>query len=155
MHPQFTDSLIARFWSKVDKSGDCWLWTGARDHRGYGRFQVGRRHGTVLAHRLAWELHYQPIPDGILVCHTCDNPPCIRPDHLFQGTQRDNMGDASAKGRLDNRANRGLQRLTPANVLEIRARYARGQNNGALAAEFGISLSHFHAVVNGTSWRHI
>lgn len=90
-----------RFWDFVDK-GDrpdaCWIFVGGRDQNGYGRFS--RHNGlSVLAHRFAWETVHGPLPRGVVLCHRCDNPPCVRPDHLFPGTQRDNMRDAARKGR--------------------------------------------------------
>jgi len=89
-----------RFWSRVDKSGDCWIWTGYRDRKTYGiveRRRDGRR--ETRAHRWAWILTHGPIPDGLFVLHRCDNPPCVRPDHLWLGTTDDNMADMAAKGR--------------------------------------------------------
>ena len=91
-------SAEERFWSRVDKSGECWTWTGARTSYGYGKVSVGGR--LEGAHRVAWAMAYGPVPDGLHVCHRCDNPPCVRPDHLFLGTQVDNMADAREKGRL-------------------------------------------------------
>lgn len=89
-----------RFWDKVEQSPGCWLWKAYRNANGYGTLGVGGRKGTVsLAHRVSWELHYGTIPDGMDVLHTCDVPSCIRPDHLFLGTQLDNMKDMVAKGR--------------------------------------------------------
>ena len=86
------------FWSKVDRSGECWIWTGDKMPRGYGR--VRRRDRTYVgAHRVAWEIVKGPIPAGLHVCHRCDNPPCVRPDHLFVGTASDNARDRDAKGR--------------------------------------------------------
>lgn len=87
----------ARMWSRVDKTGDCWVWTGATVHNGYGTISVNNR--LVRTHRLAYELTHGPIPAGMKVLHTCDNPPCCRPDHLFLGTDKDNVHDAVDKGR--------------------------------------------------------
>jgi hypothetical protein len=93
-------SIADRFWSKVDKapsSNGCWLWTATKDRRLYGRFwNDGNRFG---AHRTAWELTRGPIPPGLYVLHHCDTPPCVNPEHLFIGTQTDNMRDMAAKGR--------------------------------------------------------
>src|SRR5690606_35598865 len=86
----------ARFIAKVDMRGDCWVWTATRMSRGYGYFYAnGKMRG---AHRVAWAIAHGYFPD-VHVLHRCDNPPCVRPDHLFLGTQRDNMADMAAKGR--------------------------------------------------------
>lgn len=91
------------FWSKVEVRGpdDCWEWTGYRMKFGYGRFPLGHRPSrrNVLAHRAVWVLTYGGIPDGLDVCHDCDNPPCCNTRHLFLGTHRDNMIDRENKGR--------------------------------------------------------
>lgn len=94
-----------RFWKKVDKHGpihptlgtECWLWTGYQMPFGHGQLNVGDK--IVLTHRFSWELHHGPIPEGLSVLHHCDVPNCIRPDHLFLGTQKDNVQDAIQKGR--------------------------------------------------------
>lgn len=95
--PQYTTNDIPRFWSKVDTSGDCWIWTATKNRRGYGQFYYEGR--LQLAHRVAYKLTYGPVDDDIHVLHRCDNPSCIRPDHLFLGTQRDNVQDMIGKGR--------------------------------------------------------
>lgn len=93
-------TLSERFWQKVAKQDDgCWVWQGARAGHGYGTLKRGERGLTKLAHRISWELHFGAIPDGMCVCHHCDEPPCVNPDHLFLGTVKDNVGDMLEKGR--------------------------------------------------------
>jgi excisionase family DNA binding protein len=93
------NTLEGRFWRYVEKSDGCWQWTGAANPKGYGNIGRGKGLGTAKAHRVSWELHFGPIPPGLYVCHACDNPPCVRPDHLFLGTAQDNNNDKIAKGR--------------------------------------------------------
>ena len=100
--------LVERFWAKVDRSGPgpehrpelgpCWQWTASRTRAGYGKFSI-RRGCFEESHRVSWRLHSGPIPDGLWVLHHCDNPPCVRPSHLFLGTNADNVADMLAKGR--------------------------------------------------------
>jgi hypothetical protein len=101
MPTAFVTPLAVRFRGKIriEPSG-CWLWIGATNGKGYGKIQQGRRGGIpLLAHRVSWELHRGPIPDGLMVLHQCDSPPCVNPDHLFLGTGLDNMRDMVAKSR--------------------------------------------------------
>lgn len=94
--------MADRFWLRVEKSDGCWEWKGARNGKRYGHLRRPRG-GMVKAHRFSWELHNgRTVPAGIKVCHACDNPPCVRPDHLFLGTQLQNVADMLAKGRYRN-----------------------------------------------------
>jgi hypothetical protein len=115
--------LEERFWEKVRKGRGCWLWMGTRSTQGYGQLKPPKKRPTIMAHRFAYELLVGPIPSGLLVCHRCDNPPCVRPDHLFLGTPLDNTLDAKAKGRLAT-GDRSGPRLHP-------ERLARGKRHGS------------------------
>jgi hypothetical protein len=96
----YTSKNLSRFWSKVDKSGGddaCWTWTASCNQHGYGRIKW--RNKLVQSHRLAWQLKHGDIPEGLFVCHHCDNPKCCNPKHLFLGTNKDNQADMHRKGR--------------------------------------------------------
>lgn len=114
---------LLRFWEKVDKSGDCWLWTAhVAGSNGYGQFAITHIRMT-MAHRFSYELHYGAIPDGLKVLHSCDTPRCVRPDHLFLGTNADNTADMFAKGRAAT-GDRHWTRLHPERLV-----FMRGDNN--------------------------
>lgn len=136
------------FWSHVDKSGDCWEWTLHRDSFGYGGTSWKNRYMT--AHVKAWTLTFGPPPEGMHVCHRCDNPPCCRPDHLFLGTPAENSADMVRKGRsarVRGTAKPGAK-LTEDQVREIRRRYeAGGVSTHQLAPEYGVTAMTIWAVV--------
>jgi len=96
--------LHLRFWDNVEVAdgNKCWLWTGTKDQHGYGRLSYGGRENRAAykAHRMSYEMRFGPLAGGSVVCHTCDNPSCVNPNHLFEGTQQDNARDTARKGRL-------------------------------------------------------
>lgn len=157
MLPQYTPRFTARFWAKTEAAGACLLWTGTTASGRYGFVRVHPR-GMRLAHRVAWELTNGAIPDGMYVCHRCDRPLCCNPEHLFLGTQTDNMRDMLAKGRgadLRGEAN-PRAKLTGADIEEIRRRYdGRRGSIARLAAEYGVTLTHMSGIVQARSWRHL
>lgn len=135
----------ARLWDHVSKTeGDgCWIWTRTRTSKGYGQLAfLGR---VVRAHRVAWEITFGSVPKGLFVLHRCDNPPCVRPSHLFLGTAADNSKDMVAKGRYRS----GTARLTPDEVRSIRASH---ENAADLARTVGVSAHAIRAIRRGARW---
>ena len=140
-----------RFWKYVRKEKSCWLWIGRLDCKGYGRFSLTRTK-TVLAHRFSYTLHVGPIPNGLCVLHHCDNPPCVNPEHLWTGTQGDNVADRDQKGRT---ATPGAK-LTVIQVKEIREQFRRGLplHNG-LAKQYGVAQATICAIKLGQTWKNV
>lgn len=110
--------LHIRFWSYVLKTSGCWEWKGATDGHGYGQISRGAEQSPYKAYRLSYEMFHGPIPEGLLVRHKCDNPICVNPDHLEVGTQKDNMQDASRRGRLNPKSLLNLKGTKSKGVLE-------------------------------------
>ena len=158
-----------RFWSKVDKAGSCWIWTASKDKDGYGSFwRVSDPSGR--AHRYSWELHFGTIPNGMLICHECDNPACVRPDHLFLGSALANNSDRANKGRSatgdrngsrarPERLKRGSEnaaaKLTEADVREIRSLCASKLRQIEIARRYAISRSLIGAIKRRGVWQHL
>lgn len=153
--------LPVRFWAKVTKSETgCWLWTGATTNGGYGVIQSGGRGKVVRAHRLSWELHNGSFDPNLDVCHRCDNPPCVRPDHLFVGTARENAADMVAKGRAKGGPPRGSRhpraKLTEELAVRIRSEYLpHVVGLRLLAKRYGVSQKTVMNVVHRKVWTHV
>lgn len=140
----------------------CWEWTRYIRPAGYGMVGIPGQYRTIDAHRASWMVHRGPIPDGLFVCHTCDNRKCINPDHLWLGTHQDNIDDMVRKGRSPRSCGEasGMAKLTTEQVAEIRRRYVKGihparRTGGSpteLAAEFGITKQYVWQLAAG-KWR--
>lgn len=149
---------VAFFWSHVQITPGCWLWTASTNAKGYGQFGVANGR-CVLTHRFSFELHHGPL-DGRWALHRCDNPPCVNPDHLYAGTVTENVRDMLARGRHVTPRGEASPNavLTDEQVREIRQRHIRGLNRWrrgntvALAEEFGISPRHVQNIAAGV-WR--
>lgn len=148
-------SLEERFWEKIKKSDRCWEWTAAKTADGYGR--IGDGNGKNLkSNRASWLLSFGPIPDGMCVCHKCDNRLCVRPDHLFLGTQQDNVADMIKKNRLARGESRGMSWLKEPQIREIRRIYAEGKlTQTEIAALVGTTSDNISRIVNGRRWSHV
>jgi len=137
-----------RFESKYTKAeSGCWDWTAFANPAGYGRFRFDGK--TVLAHRFAYELYVGPLPEGLWALHKCDNPKCVNPEHLFLGTNQDNITDKVSK-------NRQYSKLTDLQVAAIRELYATGNYyQEHLGAIFNTTQSQISYIVNRKSWKHL
>lgn len=150
-------SLEARFWSRVDKSGECWMWTGkVGQPHGYGRVWADGKERR--AHRVSYEITYGQIPDGMCVCHKCDTPLCVRPEHLFLGNAEDNVRDCVQKGRARHGIllgeENGSSVLTAEQVANIRAEYATGNYTfTAIAKTYGVQRTAIARIVKGITWK--
>lgn len=131
--------LHDRFWSNVEKTDSCWLWTACCNQKGYGQFSIdGHRYP---ASRVAFFLSGQLIPEGYMILHSCDNPPCVNPEHLRSGTAKENAQDAVSRGRY--RAGRNPRhKLTDRQIDEICGRVAGGETCRAIGPEYGIHWAH-------------
>lgn len=171
------ESTEKKFWEKVNKNGPiiyphldkCWIWTaGRRRPNSYGDFKPGKKFQAREAHRFSYLLKFREIPFGLFVCHHCDNPPCVNPDHLFLGTAQDNADDCKRKNRttkgdkswvhnnpyITRGENNGRAKLKAAQVLEIRNLYDTGEfSQAGIARMFSLDSARVGEIVNGKMWK--
>jgi hypothetical protein len=158
----FDIDIENRFWSKVERDDEnadkCWEWTACLNKGGYGEFGVGNKK-KMRAHRFSFQLHHNRlIQDNMCVCHKCDNRKCVNPNHLFEGTNQDNITDRDNKGRGNQQKgeNHGLSKLNEIQVLEIRAKYKNGGTTQTqLGLEYGVHNVTISEIIRREIWKHI
>lgn len=147
-----------KFFDKIFRPTEpnaCWTWTAFKDRNGYGKITFNNK--IYLAHRLAFLLEYGCLPGKLLVCHSCDNPSCVNPDHLFIGTMADNMADRDRKGRGNPRrgSDNGASKLKESDVVEIRRLTNCGLSKLDIASRFGVHRSLISLILLGKLWKHV
>jgi hypothetical protein len=152
---RYYKSIEDRFWASCPKGApdSCWEWKGHRQPKGYG--SIHQSHKVHMAHRIAYEIHFGPIPDNTQVLHKCDNPPCCNPNHLFLGSIADNMTDKTAKQRQARGENIGKAKFTESDIREMRRLYDTGVKQVDIAKLFGLSQGHVTRIVNRKAWTHV
>ena len=151
-------TLKERFDEKwVEDENGCWAWTAYKQPNGYGQIGEGGKHGkTLRAHRVSFEIYKGEIPKSTCVLHTCDNPACVNPQHLFLGSHDDNMQDKCVKGRQPVGVEHGRHQLTEEEVVKIRLLYDEKQTSHRVIGEmFAVSHSNVQAIGNRKTWKHL
>lgn len=155
---KLSERQLKRFWARVIKTKSCWNWIGFIDNRKRGRigFVIAGVNNYYRPYRVVYELLVGPIPPGLVICHKCDNPICLNPDHLFAGTQKDNIHDAIMKNRFARGEKHGQSKLTKSQVTQIR-KLDRGPwgrpRRSDIAAKFGISAKQVERICNMKLWK--
>jgi hypothetical protein len=161
--------LKDRFWNKVFKTETCWIWKAATDNFGYGRVGIYRPRSVAPAHRVAWILSgKEEIPKGMDLCHSCDNPPCVNPSHLFIGTRQDNVDDCRKKGRMSVgekhkrimshvavRGSKHYKSKITENDVELIRKWDGYLTQERIAKRFGITRAAVSAIIIRRTWKHI
>ena len=155
------DKVAKRFWPKVCVREKCWEWIASKNTDGYGLLMcrnkaAGFPRKLLRAHTVSWEIHFGAIPKGMHVLHTCDNPGCVNPGHLFLGTHQDNMRDMKEKGRAPGASSPGDKHpraiLSSEVVKSLRDRHSKGERIVALARDTGYRYATVWAAVRGVNW---
>lgn len=146
------------FWRECYKKEGCWDWKGYYDKDGYPLLSCGADHKGFKekrGHRISWLLHNSEIPKGLIICHSCDNPKCTNPDHLFIGTNLDNNRDKVKKGRGNNGSKHGNSKLTEVQVKEIREKFKNGVMIKRIMLDYSISRQTAHDLKYFKIWKHV
>lgn len=152
-HHQRFKSFVERFEEKFRKSDGCWDWIASKGTFGHGKiFFRGR---NIIASRASWILYRGEIPKGMCVCHKCDNPGCVNPEHLFLGTHAENMLDKTRKGRAPSGKAVKSSKLTDDDVLEIRRLYKNGASCGEIQKKFNVHKGTIWRAATNQSWKHL
>ena len=153
---EYTNKLKKRFYNKYQENGGCWIWTGSLNVWGYGVIRVNRK--NMLAHRISWIIHEGDIPEDLLICHTCDNPACVNPKHLWLGSNKDNMTDMYLKNRSNQPKGEkhALCKLNDKKVFKIRSLYKpRIYPANRIAKEFNVSEVCVYNIIYKRTWKHL
>lgn len=154
---KITLEVVERFhekWIVNEKSG-CWEWTASLAGKGYGQMKVPGTRRQEYSHRISYMIHCGEIPEGMQVCHTCDNPKCVKPSHLFLGTSGDNHLDMKEKGRHLNGERNKNAKLTEEQVRRIHKLSEQGMSQGKIGKAFGVSQGQVYRILHGIQWQHI
>lgn len=150
------------FLKKINKNSknSCWNWKGYINPSGYGEFFCSKKNKHIRAHRLSYSLFKGEIPEGMFVCHTCDNPSCVNPDHLWVGTPKDNVQDMIKKGRgskppLHREEDQHKSKLTKKDVLKIIEIYYKGMSQNKISKIYKVNVSTINIIFRKKSWKKI
>lgn len=148
------DTPESRFWNLVDKRGpdECWEWQGCRDRKSYGKFHAPKR--GWLAHRFSWMLANGREP-VLLILHSCDNPPCVNPRHLREGTAKENTQDAIERGQMQRGERNWRTTLTTPEVQQMKCYFRQGRTVREMATQFNVSYKTAQGIQSGRTWGHV
>jgi hypothetical protein len=147
-----SNKAVSRFWNQTVQSGDCIVWTGYIPKNGYPVFKAGK---VIRCNRYAYLISKGEIPAGLFVCHTCDNPSCVNPDHLFLGTPLDNMKDKVNKGRQSKGDEWSVSKVNEKQVVEIRELHRKKTKISDIAERYGLSRPGVQCIIYRRCWNHV